>query len=61
MSPDLPASAAKLLDLLSLPADKRDFASLGKAGRLVSGGGLPAPAGVFPRYVEETDASAQPA
>jgi methionyl-tRNA synthetase len=57
----MPGSAAKLLDLLSVPADKRTFASLGKAGRLVPGAALPPPAGVFPRYVEEADASSQPA
>ena len=61
VQPYMPGSAAKLLDLLAVPVDKRGFANLGKAGRLVSGTALPTPAGVFPRYVEETDASAQPA
>ena len=51
--PVMPASADKLLDLLSVPADKRNFASLGEAGRLVSGTDLPKPEGVFPRYVEK--------
>ena len=51
--PAMPASAGKLLDLLSVPADKRDFVSLGEAGRLVSGTDLPKPEGVFPRYVEK--------
>lgn len=51
LQPFMPASAAKLLDLVAAPADKRDFAALGEAGRLVSGTPLEAPAPVFPRYV----------
>jgi methionyl-tRNA synthetase len=50
--PFVPGSAAKLLDLLALPADARDFASLGEVGRLVPGTQLPPPVAVFPRYVE---------
>lgn len=50
--PVMPASAGKLLDLLAIPADSRGFAALGAAGRLAPGSTLPAPAGVFPRYVE---------
>jgi methionyl-tRNA synthetase len=49
--PVMPESAAKLLDLLAIPADARDFAALGEEGRIASGT-LPAPTGVFPRYVE---------
>jgi methionyl-tRNA synthetase len=49
--PFMPQSAAKLLDLLAVGGDSRDFAQLGDAGRLVSGTALPAPSGVFPRYV----------
>jgi methionyl-tRNA synthetase len=49
--PFMPQSAAKLLDLLAVGEDSRDFAQLGDAGRLVSGTDLPAPSGVFPRYV----------
>jgi methionyl-tRNA synthetase len=48
--PFIPASAGKLLDLLAVPAEKRDFAALGE--RIVAGSALPAPAPVFPRYVE---------
>ena len=54
--PYVPASAAKLLDLLAVPEDKRSFADLGS--RLVSGTALPAPQPVFPRYVEEEAAKA---
>ena len=49
--PIMPASAGKLLDLVAAPADKRDFAALGEAGRLVPGTPLSAPTPVFPRYV----------
>jgi methionyl-tRNA synthetase len=57
--PYMPVSAGKLLDLIAVPASSRDFSALGKAGRLVSGMVLPPPAAVFPRYVEEADASSQ--
>ncbi|HHZ08438.1 MAG TPA: methionine--tRNA ligase [Rhizobiales bacterium] len=50
--PYMPGSAAKLLDLLAVAADRRNFACLGNADALVPGTPLPAPAGVFPRYVE---------
>ncbi|MCK0197808.1 methionine--tRNA ligase [Ancylobacter sp. 6x-1] len=50
--PIIPVSAGKLLDLLAVPADARSFAALGGAGRLTPGTALPAPVGVFPRYVE---------
>ena len=49
--PYIPGSAAKLLDLVAAPADARDFASL--ETRLVPGTELPAPSGVFPRYVDK--------
>lgn len=51
LQPFMPESAGKLLDLVAAPADKRDFAALGEAGRLVSGTPLAAPSPVFPRYV----------
>jgi methionyl-tRNA synthetase len=55
----MPQSAAKLLDLLSVPPGERSFAMLGGGRRLTPGVSLPAPAGVFPRYVEpETTAPA---
>ncbi len=56
--PVTPAAAEKLLDLLAVDADKRDFAHLGQVGRLIEHTHLPAPAPVFPRYVEpETEAA----
>jgi len=53
--PAMPASAAKLLDLLAVPAGARRFAALGVAGRLAAGTPLPPPIGVFPRYVEKDE------
>jgi methionyl-tRNA synthetase len=51
--PFMPEASAKLLDLLALPADARDFASLGV--RLQPGSQLPPPVPVFPRYVESKE------
>jgi methionyl-tRNA synthetase len=56
--PAMPASAAKLLDLLGQPEPRRTFAHLGAAGRLVPGTELPAPVGVFPRYVRPLEEGA---
>lgn len=50
--PFIPGSAAKLLDLLAVRADNRDFDRLGDADALVPGTTLPPPQPVFPRYVE---------
>ena len=48
VQPVMPESAARLLDLLGQPADRRDFDSL--TTRIGPGTALPAPVGVFPRY-----------
>ena len=50
--PFMPASCAKLLDLLGAPANQRDFSFLGGKHRIAAGTQLPAPTPVFPRYVE---------
>jgi methionyl-tRNA synthetase len=52
----MPAACAKLLDTLGVAADTkaRDFAALGV--RIKPGTVLPAPAPVFPRYIEPTAA-----
>ncbi|MBX6424697.1 MAG: methionine--tRNA ligase [Variibacter sp.] len=50
--PFIPAGAAKLLDLLGIPPEERDFTRLGGAHRIAAGVALPAPTPVFPRYVE---------
>ena len=57
--PFMPASAGKLLDLLGVPAGERQFDRLGGADkRIAPGTTLPAPAPVFPRYVEPEAAKA---
>jgi len=56
--PAMPASAARLLDLLAQSDDQRSFRALGPAGRLVAGLAVPAPTGVFPRYVDPAEAAA---
>jgi methionyl-tRNA synthetase len=52
VQPFMPSSAAKLLDLLQVPAGERGFDMLGGKHRLASGTKLPPPVPVFPRYVE---------
>ena len=52
--PFMPASMDKLLDQLAVPPGDRSFAAWNKA--LVPGTALPAPSGIFPRYVEEGEA-----
>lgn len=56
--PVMPDSMAKLLDILGVPADQRDFTHLGPAHRVAAGTALPAPAPIFPRYVEAEEAKA---
>ncbi|WP_157113468.1 methionine--tRNA ligase [Bradyrhizobium embrapense] len=46
----MPESCGKMLDSLGVPADARNFAAI--AERIKPGTVLPAPVGVFPRYVE---------
>jgi methionyl-tRNA synthetase len=53
--PVMPASCAKLLDVLGIPEDARNFADI--PTRIKPGTQLPTPTGVFPRYVEPTAAS----
>jgi methionyl-tRNA synthetase len=52
VQPFMPDSAAKLLDLLGIPGNERDFNYLGGGHRLAPQTTLPAPVPVFPRYVE---------
>ena len=54
--PVMPDASGKLLDILGIPTDARDFAALGGATRIKPGATLPAPTGIFPRYVEPTAA-----
>ena len=53
--PFLPIAAPKLLDLLAVPADRRGLAHAGAAFAVPAGTPMPAPAALFPRYVEETE------
>ncbi|MGA2055345.1 MAG: methionine--tRNA ligase [Bradyrhizobium sp.] len=48
----MPSASAKLLDSLGIPEGERSFAALGGATRIKPGVALPAPAAVFPRYIE---------
>ncbi|RXF73911.1 methionine--tRNA ligase [Hansschlegelia zhihuaiae] len=50
--PFMPTSSSKLLDLLAIPTEARDFAALADGGRLTPGVAFPAPQPVFPRFVE---------
>jgi methionyl-tRNA synthetase len=59
--PVMPTAAAKFLELLGLPLDERAFSALEAGNRLKPGVALPAPMGVFPRYVEpEADGDGKP-
>jgi len=48
--PVVPEAAAKLLDQLAVPPDRRDYAAL--ATPITPGTALPKPEGIFPRFVE---------
>jgi methionyl-tRNA synthetase len=53
VQPVMPASGAKILDLLALPDEARDFAAIAD-GPIAAGTPLPPPQGVFPRYETKT-------
>ncbi|MBC7953913.1 MAG: methionine--tRNA ligase, partial [Rhodospirillaceae bacterium] len=55
--PFMPDTSAKLLDQLAVPAEQRTFAFAGSHHALKPGTPLPAPQGVFPRFVDEEAAS----
>lgn len=53
LQPFMPDSAGKILDQLAIPSDQRNFEHIGlEAVMLKPGTPLPAPEGVFPRYIE---------
>jgi methionyl-tRNA synthetase len=54
--PVMPESSSKMLDILGIPSDQRNFAVLGGVTRIKPGTALPAPTGIFPRYIEPTAA-----
>ncbi|MEJ0094735.1 MAG: methionine--tRNA ligase [Methylocella sp.] len=53
--PFMPASMAKLLDLLSVAATARDFAAAEVVEGLTPGVSLPEPQPIFPRYIEPAE------
>jgi methionyl-tRNA synthetase len=54
VQPVMPESASKLLDLLAVGQNSREFAHLTNDHALQPGTELPAPQGLFPRHVEPT-------
>ncbi|HVY13426.1 MAG TPA: methionine--tRNA ligase [Alphaproteobacteria bacterium] len=59
VQPFMPQSMDKLFEQLAIPSDARDFKSLTPAGALKSGTALPAPQGIFPRFVEAEASAGQ--
>ena len=57
--PVIPMGAGKILDLLAVPQDARDFSYLGIDGRLSPDVALPPPEPVFPKYVETPSEAAK--
>jgi methionyl-tRNA synthetase len=53
--PGMPAASARMLDILGIPANERNFAMLGGHVRIRPGTTLPPPVPVFPRYVEPSE------
>ena len=53
MQPFTPGAAKKILDQVAVPESERDFTFMGAAHDLKPGAPLPAPEGVFPRFVEK--------
>jgi methionyl-tRNA synthetase len=52
VQPAVPEASSRLLDLLGVAEAERDFVHLGEGFRMKPGLELPAPAGIFPRFVE---------
>jgi methionyl-tRNA synthetase len=52
IQPFMPDAMNKMLDQLAVPRDQREFVHLAQKYELKPGAPLPAPEGVFPRYVE---------
>lgn len=53
LQPFTPVASQKILDQVSVAANEREFVHIGAQHALKPGTELPAPSGVFPRYVEE--------
>jgi methionyl-tRNA synthetase len=56
--PFIPTAASKLLDLLAVPPDRRQFTHVGLENRLEPETKLPPPSPMFPRYVEAEEGGA---
>jgi methionyl-tRNA synthetase len=52
VQPVVPTAGAALLDLLAVSPEARMLEHVGESHRLVPGTALPAPAPIFPRFVE---------
>jgi len=52
VQPIMPDAMVSMLDLLAIGADARSFANIGDDAALVPGTALPAPQGIFPRFVD---------
>jgi methionyl-tRNA synthetase len=52
VQPVMPSAAAKMLDLLAIPSEERQFREIGGTRRIGPGTTIPPPSAVFPRYVE---------
>ena len=59
--PAMPGKMAALLDALGVSADARNFAHATDEFAVPAGQALPAPAGLFPRYIEPEEATAKSA
>ena len=57
--PFVPKAAAKLLDLLAVPVEARSLAHAEVGFAIADGTALPAPEGIFPRYVEPKEGEGQ--
>ena len=53
LQPFMPDAMARMLDLLAISPEHRSFDFIGSAHVLEPGRALPAPEGIFPRFVEE--------
>jgi len=53
LQPIIPSSASKILDLLAVPSNQRNFEHLDKQFALIPGTVLPPPEPVFPRFLEK--------
>lgn len=51
LQPFIPEAAEKLLDMLAIPKNQRDFAALQEPSPLQNGAQLPPPQALFPRYI----------